>query len=98
MSPEKSHTVSQSWYCLVTTLLALPAAVNCILKTASGKVYRIPLECDLWWLPIINKREQISCLAGFFGWMVRAERDIPGQAKADSLDAFTWEQSEAPKK
>lgn len=46
--PEKSHTISQSWYCPVTTLLALRATVNCILKTpTNGKVYRIPLVSDL---------------------------------------------------
>jgi len=48
VSPEKYHTVSQRWYCPVTTLLALHATVNCILKThTDGKVYRIPLVSDL---------------------------------------------------
>lgn len=48
VSPEKYHTVSQSWHCPVTTLLALCATINCILKThTDGKVYRIPLVSDL---------------------------------------------------
>lgn len=48
VSPEKYHAVSQSWYCLVSTLLALCPTVNCILKThTNGKVYRIPLVGDL---------------------------------------------------
>lgn len=48
VSPEKCHTVSQSWYCPVSTLLALSAMVNCILKTyTTGKVYKIPFVNDL---------------------------------------------------
>lgn len=48
LSPEKCHTVSQSWYCPVTTLLALRATVNCILKThTNGKVSKIPFVNDL---------------------------------------------------